>query len=345
MCPSSSSARNSSWGPQKISRILARTLNASAPSRSTVARVLNRLGKVKRKRRPVRIWSVDGRPRTEVKGPNDLWTIDFKGWWLAQNGERCEPLTVRDAFSRKVLAVTLLKSTKGIHVRAVLEKLFKDNGLPAAIQSDNGRPFASSGRGGLTLLSAWLVSLGIQLVRSRPACPQDNGGHERMHRDLSILQLTPAKSRRAQQTQCDKWLLDFNHVRPHEALGDKTPAEVYRPSPRRVLSPKVPYYPAEWLTCRVTPCGNIRVNGDLVFLSTALIGHHVGLQRLSELTWRVHYLHADLGTVEVVPMNAAFALEPAIETVAAIRRKRRLLQGDTVSLGFRPKPAYATPLP
>jgi transposase InsO family protein len=261
--------RHPTFGPQKISQVLARKLGPNAPSRTTVARVLRRLGKVKRRRSPVRVWSVEGRPRVEVKAPNDLWTIDFKGWWRARNGDKCEPLTVRDAFSRKVLAVALVASTWAVHVRRVLERLFRLHGLPLAMQSDNGSPFISTrARGGLTVLSAWLVSLGIRLVRSRPGSPQDNGGHERMHRDLSDLQITPARSRRAQQRQCDRWLVDFNHVRPHDALGGKTPAEIYRNSPRRFSSPRIPSYPPDWLTRRASRVGNVRVNGDNVFIVT-----------------------------------------------------------------------------
>src|SRR6185369_11566589 len=120
-----------------------------------------------------------------------------------------------------------------------------------AMLCDNGSPFVCTrARGGLTKLSVWLVSLGIRLVRSRPGCPQDNGGHERMHRDLSELQHKPARSRRAQQRECDRWVVDFNHVRPHDALGGKTPAEVYKPVERRPLKVHVPNYPPEWCTRR-----------------------------------------------------------------------------------------------
>jgi transposase InsO family protein len=149
---------HSTWGPDKIARVLRRTHGEDAPSKSTVARVLNRLGRLRRPRPRVRLWTVDGRPRVDVQGPNDLWTIDFKGWWRARNRERCEPLTVRDAFSRKVLAVTLLDSLRGEEVRRVLQTLFLRHGVPAAVQSDNGTPFVCTrGRGGLSRLSAWLV--------------------------------------------------------------------------------------------------------------------------------------------------------------------------------------------
>ena len=314
--------RHPSWGPQKISRVLVRTLHEDAPSKSTVARVLFRLGKIKRRRPPVRLWTVEGRPRVEVKAPNDLWTIDFKGWWRAGNGERCEPLTVRDACSRMVLAVVLVSSTRATQVRRVLERLFRVHGLPWAMQCDNGTPFVHMrARGGLTKLSVWLVSLGIRLVRSRPACPQDNGGHERMHRDLNELELAPAKSRRTQQRECDRWRVDFNHVRPHDALGGKTPAEVYKNSARRSIRPRVPSYPPEWTTRRVSRLGSIRVNGDVVFVSTALAGQVIGLRQESALRWRAYFFEIDLGTLEIASVNYAFTSAIGADVVNVVNFK------------------------
>lgn len=278
---------------------MARQLGRNAPSQSTVARVLVKEGKVRRRRRPPRVWSVDGRPHVEVAAANDLWTIDLKGWWRARNGQKCEPLTVRDAYSRRVLCVVLGAAT-GPKVRRVLERLFRKHGTPMAMQSDNGPPFASTlSRGGLTQLSVWLVSLGIRLVRSRLASPQDNGGHERMHKDLSELQFTPARSLKAQQRQCDRWMLDFNYIRPHDTLGG--PAEVYRDSPRRSPSPGIPSYPPEWITRRVNKLGNVKVNGDVVFLSTPLVGQLVGLKQENGLLWRARFFDIDLGTVEMLP--------------------------------------------
>jgi transposase InsO family protein len=298
--------QHATWGPDKISRVLARTLGDDAPSKSTVARVLQRVGRIKRRRPRVRLWSVEGRPYVEVKAPNDLWTIDIKGWWRARNGEKCEPLTVRDACSRKVLAVTLLARTRTEDVRGVLQELFLRHGLPAAIQCDNGSPFVCTrARGGLSALSAWLISLGIRLVRSRPGCPQDNGGHERMHRDLSELELRPARSRRAQQRLCDRWMLDFNEIRPHDALGGKTPSEVYRDSERRSLTPLLPSYPPEWTTRRVSRTGNVCINGDSVFISMSVARHVVGLRQESVLRWRVLFFGVDLGCIEIAPIRDA----------------------------------------
>jgi len=319
--------KHPSWGAQKLSRVLAKRLGPNTPSPSTIARLLRRLGKMKRKRAHVRVWTVDGRPRVEVKGSNDLWTFDYKGWWRAQNREICEPLTVRDAFSRRVLAVTLVPSRHTIHVRRVLEGLFRRHGVPLAMQCDNGSPFVCTrARGGLTHLSAWLVSLGIHLVRSRPASPQDNGGHERMHRDMSDLVLRPARTRKTQQRECDRWMVDFNEVRPHDALGGKTPSEVYRDSPRRLAGPIIPTYPGDWQTRRVNRMGMIRVGGDYVFLSTALIGHIVGLRQETELHWRARFFNVDLGTLEIVPFDHALAQATVMPPVTWVNTDQPIRQ-------------------
>ena len=318
--------RHSTWGADKISRVLRREIGDEAPSKSTVARILGRLGRLKRRRPRVRVWSVDGKPRVEVHGPNDLWTVDFKGWWKARNGDRCEPLTVRDAFSRKVLGATLVESTRGDVAREEFERLFRKHGLPSAIQSDNGTPFACTrGRGGLSRLSVWLLSLGIRVIRSRPGCPQDNGGHERMHRDMAELQISPADSRSAQQRKCDRWMVDFNEVRPHDALGGKTPAEVYRDSERRSLVPIEPSYPAEWTSRRVSKSGTISIDDDAVYVSIALAGQTIGLKKEGLLRWRARYFELDLGILEIVPFVEDLAVtrlagrEAAWRPVAASR--------------------------
>jgi transposase InsO family protein len=295
--------RRSSWGPTKLAQILKRRFGEDAPARSTVARLLKRLGRVKQRSRSARVWTVDGRPHVEVHGPNDLWTIDFKGWWRATRGERCEPLTVRDALSRFVLAVQVVPSTTGPVVRRILEGLFRRHGVPKAIQCDNGSPWVSTrSRGGLTTLSVWLVSLGIHLIRSRVGCPQDNGGHERMHRDLSELQLNPARTRRGQQRACDRWMVDFNEVRPHDALGGKTPAEMYRVSSSTKPTPRLPTYPPGWISRRVQRGGRICVDGDTVLVGSSLTGQLIGLKYESGLRWRAHFFSVDLGLIEIASL-------------------------------------------
>lgn len=327
-----------SWGPDKIARVLRKAHGEEAPSKSTVDRVLRRLGKVSRRRPRVRVWSVDEKPRVEVHGPNDLWTIDLKGWWLARNRERCEPLTVRDAFSRKVLAARLLESHRVEDVRSVLAELFERHGLPVAIQSDNGAPFVCTrARGGLSQLSAWLLSLGIRLVRSRPGCPQDNGGHERMHRDLAELQYRPARNRRDQQRACDRWMVDFNEVRPHDALGGKTPAEVYQNSERRSLVPLDPTYPPEWEMRRVSRSGTISVNDDAVPVSTALAGQIIGIRQEGLLRWRARFFEHDLGTIEIAPLGSALVTGAVSGSVNSPRKPQATPSSHPVT-GFDEQP-------
>src|SRR4051812_14481597 len=223
--------RHPHWGAKKLAGVYARS-GGRPPSLSTYQRILTKAGLVAKRR--VRRRSSPGRLQSVVaaRAPNDVWTVDFKGWWLLRSGQRCEPLTVRDAFSRYVLAVRLPKAATTMAVQAEFERLFELYGLPKVIKSDNGSPFASSHAVlGLSRLSAWWVSLGIELDRSRPAHPQDNGAHERLHRDIEReLASRVEADRDAQQAACELWRDEFNHERPHEALGGRCPAEVYHKS-------------------------------------------------------------------------------------------------------------------
>jgi len=326
--------RRPSWGPDKIARVLAVRFGREAPSRSTVARVLKRLGKVKRRRPLARLWTVDEREHVEVRAPNELWTIDFKGWWKADNGQLCEPLTVRDAYSRYVLAAKLVANKTRGTVKYVLQQLFKEHGVPLAIQCDNGSPWVSlQARGGLTRLSAWLISLGIRLIRSRPGCPQDNGGHERMHRDLRELQLRPARSRTSQQFECDRWLVDFNHVRPHAALGGKTPAEVYRVTEKRPIAVALPNYAPEWRTRRVATTGAISFDGDHIFISIALAGKLIGLRYEGGLRWRAFFFGVDLGTIEVASLNGVLSTVAVSGVNGSVNPQRAAHDDALVSAG------------
>lgn len=292
------------YGPKKLRELLRRRWGEETPSVSTIARVLRRFGQVRERRRRRPLSVIERAPSVEVKAPNDVWTVDFKGWWRAGDGGRCEPLTVRDAFSRFILAVKVLPGTAGGAVRDEFEDLFRKYGLPSAIQCDNGSPFIGvQGRGGLTVLSAWWISLGIKVIRSRPGCPQDNGGHERMHRDMRAdLQAFPEASREEQQRACSKWKQEFNHVRPHEALKGKVPAEVYKPSERRGLTPPAFSYPKSWLTRRVCgKAGIIFVDGQSYHVGRALSGHTIALEPLDGLHHRVWFRDLDLGELELAP--------------------------------------------
>lgn len=290
------------WGPQKLAPLLRRRFGEQTPSPRTIARILKRAQRVRQRRRRRPLSLIDQAPRVDADAPNDVWTVDFKGWWRAVNGQRCEPLTIRDAFSRYVLECRLCHPSAE-DVRAAMTTLFRKHGIPRAIQCDNGIPFVSvRSAGGLSVVSAWWISLGIRLVRSRPACPQDNGAHERMHRDLrGDIQSDPAADRKAQQVQLDKWRQEFNHVRPHQALGNRTPAELYRPS--AVAMPKtVQYrYPPPMETMRIQGNGTFKRRGERYFVSGALRGHDVGLEWLDDLNVRVWFYEIGLCTLQIAP--------------------------------------------
>jgi putative transposase len=294
--------KHRSWGAKKLLVLLAKSGVAleDLPSRSTMNRILYTSGLVKRRRR-YRIEPAAGlpvRPSVAIDAPNDLWTVDFKGWWKTRDGVRCDPLTVRDAYSRFVLELRIMRNTDEKRVRPVFEKLFELYGLPKAIQSDNGPPFATTrGLAGLTKLSAWWVSLGIEVVRSRPGKPTDNGGHERMHADVRVdIQANAARTWRTQQRACDDWRTEFNHVRPHEALGMKTPAEIYRPSSRRPSAIIIGGFPDGCETKRIESRGHFKARrGWRVYVSQALVGYLVGVQPHVD-HYRVWFFNRLIGT-------------------------------------------------
>jgi len=262
------------WGPRKI-RALYERMHGSAASESSFKRVLLRAGMTepRRKRRPAteagRLWS-----ERRGRAPNEVWTVDFKGWWYDQARQRCEPLTVRDEYSRYILELRRLPDARTETVRLCFERLFERYGLPEAIRSDNGAPFAhTQALFGLSRLSVWWVALGIDLERGRPGHPQDNGGHERMHRDISR-ELEP---RTAEQEALDLWRQEFNHERPHEALGMKCPAQVYQRSARAYPgTPQDIAYPGMYER-RVDKHGKVDWKGAEISISGSLRGWSVGI--------------------------------------------------------------------
>jgi putative transposase len=264
------------WGARKLRDIYGR-VHAALPSESSFKRVLERAGMVEH--RQLRSRQAAGRLFSErkAKAPNEVWTVDFKGWWYGVNGRRCEPLTVRDEFSRYVLEVRAVANARTETVRECFETLFRRHGLPEAIRSDNGAPFASrNGILGLSRLSAWWLVLGIDLERSRPACPQDNGGHERLHLDVEreLSGERPAE----QQAAFDEWRQTFNQERPHEALEMKRPGEVYRPARRKYEGTPEDLTYAKMAARRVHACGYIHFQDQRVYVSAALAGWSVGVE-------------------------------------------------------------------
>jgi putative transposase len=302
-------------GAKKIAVQVRQLFGDEAPSVRTVARILERTGMLQPMRRRKK-WPkvVPLRPSPTLKAPNDLWTVDFKGWWLCGDGRRCEPLTIRDAFSRYVLAIVILPSNSWGPVRAVFEELFEKHGVPKAIQSDNGPPFASpQSWHGLSSLSVWWMEVGIQVFRSRPGKPQDNGGHERMHRDMAEeLEAYAAMSKDAQQRECDRWRHDFNHHRPHEALGMKTPSQVYRRSNVDYSAePPELDYPDNFHERLVGSTGCIRMHNILVFLSTALRRKVVGLEPLGPgRRYTVWFARHRIGVIDFAQERPSLTPQP-----------------------------------
>lgn len=285
-----------SWGPRKIRELYLRR-HGEVASESTFKRVLEHAGLTQKRRRRQRS-NEAGRFRSGRRAgrANEVWTVDFKGWWRSL-GRRCEPLTVRDEHSRYVLEVRALENARSETVRQSFEQLFARHGLPEAIRSDNGAPFASvQGLFGLSRLSIWWVALGIDLERGRPGHPQDNGAHERLHRDISReLEATG----QADQAALDLWRQSFNYERPHEALGMRCPGEVYLPSERKYEgTPEDLEYP-QMCTRRVCHHGTIKLEGEKLFLSTSLAGWSVGLKPLAAERLEIWFGRFFLGEVDL----------------------------------------------
>lgn len=303
------------WGAKKLRQLLLGRGHSPIPSIKTVERILDRAGEPRVRKAPRRRLRLVLREheKLEAKAPNDVWTVDFKGWWRTGDGKRYEPLTVRDAFSRYVLCLEMLGSTKAVGVKPVFERLFRRYGLPRVIRVDNGAPFACTrAPAGLSRLSAWWTSVGVRVSFGRPARPQDNGSHERMHADIAAeLEAEPASSQALQQQAADQWRQLFNDVRPHEALGMRTPSELYLRSSCRYRGVRPPTYPARYAIRRVSSQGCVRYAGRVVYISASVAGHDVAVRRASHgKAIRVLFYGLDFGTFDLAsaPLHRAPSL-------------------------------------
>jgi transposase InsO family protein len=280
-----------SWGPEKLLQWLSpRHPGITWPAVSTAGDLLARQGLVKKRRRrhPTRHPGVVPATTTHA---NDLWTADFKGHFRTQDGIYCYPLTIADQHTRFLITCHGLASTKGIGVRPVFDRLFREYGLPRAIRTDNGVPFATTGIHGLSQLNVWWMRLGIQHQRILPGQPQQNGAHERMHKTLKAEAIRPPRATLvAQQRAFNRFRLEYNDERPHEYLRGATPASRYQPSSRAYDARLPPIaYPGHFLVKRITNAGTFRFKRRLLFISHALAPHTIGLEEVDDGIWSIYF--------------------------------------------------------
>ena len=285
--------KHPTWGPRKLLAWLAKHDGEQCwPAASTVGGILKREGLVLPSRRHVRRPRPSVRPRTEARTANEVWTSDYKGQFRTGDGRWCYPLTVVDSFSRFVLEIQGLPSVAGELAWPAYERTFREYGLPEVMRTDNGSPFASaSAIAGLSRLSVRWLKLGIRVEHNEPAHPEQNGRHEQMHRVLKAESARPpAADNSSQQERFDHFRREYNEERPHEALGQRPPKELYQPSPRPYPKrPQKPEYPGHYEVRYVHRGGEIKWQGGYLFLSEALGGERVGLEEYDDGLWAVYF--------------------------------------------------------
>ena len=292
--------RRYGWGAKKLLQVLERRHpEVDWPARSTVNGILDRHGKLRKNRRR-RKWEHPGAAALETERPNQVWPADFKGQFKMRDGNYCFPLTVTDHYSRKLLVCRGLPSVRTEGAKPVFRRLFREVGLPEAIRTDNGAPFASTGIHGLCELNVWWMQLGIVHQRIRPSSPQENGQHERMHKDLKReTTRPPAANLRGQQRKLDRFQSCYNEERPHDGINGAVPAERWAPSlrpyPERISSPE---YPNHLELRRVSAAGTFRLKAKQPFLSNALADEHIGLEEVADGVWNIVYYQTLLGRID-----------------------------------------------
>jgi putative transposase len=297
-----------SWGAPKIREKIRRLHDdIQTPAISTVHAVLDRHHLVTRPRR--RRYKAEGTALSKPLRPNDLWCADYKGEFMLADRRYCYPLTITDFASRYLICCEALSSTQELYAFAAFERIFRDFGLPLAIRTDNGLPFASANAlFGLSRLSVWWLRLGIGIERIQPGHPQQNGRHERMHLTLKQEATKPAAHNLLQQqAKFDAFMDCYNDERPHQALAMKYPAELYRPSARPYSGLPELEYPFHDRTVTVTRCGRICMGKRKINLSTVFAGQKVGVREISDKIWLVTFMHYDLGFFD----HETCRLEPA----------------------------------
>lgn len=303
------------WGAPKIrEKIIRRFPDVITPAKSTIHAVLDRNGLVNHRTGRKRYKS-QGTPLEHVKEPNQLWCADYKGEFMLGNRQYCYPLTITDYASRYLIACDAQTGTNEAFAFESFTNAFKEFGLPDAIRTDNGIPFASGNSFyNLTKLSVWWMRLGIRIERIQPGCPQQNGRHERMHLTLKQETTRPPRANLiAQQETFDDFIKIYNQERPHEGIKNKYPSELYRPSSKEFIKPEPIFYPFHDKTITVSQCGRICDRGLKVSLSKAFAGVEVGIKEMEDGIWVVSFLDYDLGYFDeknrkVEPIEDPFGL-------------------------------------
>ncbi len=289
------------WGARKLLKVLSTRFPKIErwPAASTAADLLARHGLVQKRRRR-RLSVHPGVVRPTTVAPNDLWTADFKGQFRTGNRLYCYPLTIADQHTRFLLECRGLLSTQTVTAKPVFERAFREYGLPVAMRTDNGVPFATQAIHGLSYLNVWWMQLGIVHQRIRPGCPQENGAHERMHRTLKRQAIKPVRANcAAQQRNFDAFRNEYNTERPHEHLGQETPASQYRESPRPYPDRlPIPEYPGHFLVKKITTGGTFRFRNRLLYLANAMVDQHIGLEETDDGIWTIHFNTVLLATFD-----------------------------------------------
>ena len=286
------------WGPKKLHKVLAVKHGIeSPPARSTIGEILRRHGLSVHRRRPPGAYCALNDGLTQPTQPNHVWTVDFKGWFLLGNGQRCDPLTVCDRYSHALLACRAQPDQQFKSTWHTFQHLARQSGLPEVIRVDLGSPFASIGLGRLSSLSVWWIEQGIAVEFTRPASPQDNGSHERMHRDLKAEAIQPPSANLvAQQRRFERWRHTYNHERPHESLDQQTPAEFYQPSARRLNEKDKPLvYASDYEVKVVSASGHLAHEGRNYHVGEAFAHKRVGLRLNAEGQTELHFANVHLG--------------------------------------------------
>ena len=287
------------WGAKKLLQVLMKRAPAEAwPARSTVNAILERHGRLQKNRRR-RNWTHPGAAPLQTTGPNQVWPADFKGQFKTGDGRYCYPLPVTDHFSRSLLVCHGLPSVTTADVRPVFRRWFRAVGLPDAIRTDNGAPFASTGIHGLSQLNVWWMQLGIVQQRIPPSSPQENGTHERMHRELKRETTRPAAASPRAQRRFDRFRRRYNDERPHDGIGGATPASRWTPSLRPYPErPVAAEYPPQMEVRPVSTAGTFQLHTRQPFLSHALTNQDIGLEEVADGIWNIVYYSTLLGKID-----------------------------------------------